>query len=160
MTEILFVLVTVYAVYVIHSVINNNQTKKTKAVDPKPSPPVEKPSKKEEKPVVKAKPEVKKAAPAKKIASKKATPTKKTAVVKKVAPSKKVAIAEGSLRNPETGDVDKIANSYRMLRRWIKEALVEEKLLDKIYKSNELDDASKEKINAALVKLQKMKKYQ
>jgi hypothetical protein len=154
MTEILFVLVTVYAVYVIHSVINSNQIKKTKAVDPKPSPPVEKPSKKEEKPVAKTKPEVKKVAPAKKVAS------KKTTVAKKTAPAKKVALAEGRLRNPETGDVDKIANSYRMLRRWIKEALVEEKLLDKIYKSNELDDASKEKINAALVKLQKIKKYQ
>ncbi|MEE9337408.1 MAG: hypothetical protein V3U87_04950, partial [Methylococcaceae bacterium] len=69
-------------------------------------------------------------------------------------------VPEGSLRNPETGEIDKIANSYRMLKRWMKEALVEEKLLDKIYKTNQLDDASKKKIEKALVKMKKMDKYQ
>lgn len=53
---------------------------------------------------------------------------------------------EGSLRNPETGEIDKIANNYRILKLWMKEALVKEKLLDKIYKTNQLDDARKKKI--------------
>ena len=159
MAEILFILVTVYTVYVVHSAFSKNQEKKAALVpvDQKPEKPkAEKPPVKEEKnkPVAKPKPKAKKPAP------KKATPTKKVAPVKKATTAKKASsMPEGSLRNPETGEIDKIASQYRMLKRWMKNALVEEKLLDKIYKSNELDDAVKKKIEKALAKMKKMDKY-
>jgi hypothetical protein len=47
-----------------------------------------------------------------------------------------------------------------MLRRWIKEALVKEGLLDKIYKTNELDSVAVDKINKAIGELKEMDKYQ
>ncbi len=146
MAEILFILVTIYTVYVVHSVINKNQQKKANPIDLKPD------TAKQKKPNTKE--ESKKTTV--KHAVKKQKPTQK-----KLSPAKKaLAIPKGSLRNPETGDIDKIATSYRMLKRWMKEALVKEKLLDKIYKTNELDDANKEKIKNALDKLKKMAKYQ
>ncbi|WP_349432145.1 hypothetical protein Q9L42_004980 [Methylomarinum sp. Ch1-1] len=54
----------------------------------------------------------------------------------------------------------KIPNNYRFTKRWVKEALVNEGLLDKIYKNNELDDATNAKIKTALDKLKAMDKYQ
>nr|WP_305909532.1 hypothetical protein [Methylomarinum sp. Ch1-1]MDP4522451.1 hypothetical protein [Methylomarinum sp. Ch1-1] len=65
-----------------------------------------------------------------------------------------------SVKNPETGEVAKIPNNYRFTKRWVKEALVNEGLLDKIYKNNELDDATNAKIKTALDKLKAMDKYQ
>jgi hypothetical protein len=47
-----------------------------------------------------------------------------------------------------------------MLRRWIKEALVSEGLVEKVYKTNELDDVTVKKINKAVNKLKGMDKYQ
>ena len=64
-----------------------------------------------------------------------------------------------SLRNPETGEVAKIPNNYRFSKRWIKEALVKEGFLDKIYKNNELNGESNAKIKQALAELQAMEKY-
>ncbi len=148
MAEIIFILVTVYTVYVVHSAFSKNQEKNGSASLKPDKSKVENPAVKEEKikPVAKPKAEPKK----QKSAPKKATtPAKKESIV-----------PEGSLRNPETGEIDKIANSYRMLKRWMKEALVEEKLLDKIYKTNQLDDASKKKIEKSLAKMKKMDKYQ
>ena len=163
MAEVLFILVTVFTVYVVHSAFSKNQEKKAKAVDKKAEKPkAESPPVKQEKnkPIAKPKPKAKKPAP------KKTTPTKKVAPVKKATPAKKTtatkktsSMPEGSMRNPETGEVDKVASHYRMLKRWIKDALVEEKLLDKIYKSNELDDTAKKKIEQAVAKMQKMDKY-
>lgn len=151
MAEILFVLLTVYVVYVVQSVVYKKCTKK-----PVSSPEVKSTVVTE---AVKN-PEKKTVVENAKSAAKKA-PVKKTSIVKSRAKSKvKTKPASGSLRNPETGDVDKIATSYRMTKRWIKEALVTEGLLPKIYKTAELDDAAKLKINKALVKLVKMDKYQ
>jgi len=149
MAEILFVLLTVYVVYVVQSVVCKKDLKKVV------SPP-------EDKPVVVTEP-VKKQQ--QKTVTEKAKPVAKKTIVKKspVVKSKAKAqqkTANSHLRNPETGDVDKIASSYRMTKRWIKEALVAEGLLTKIYKTAELDDAAKDKINKALLKLAKMEKYQ
>lgn len=158
MAEILFVLVTIYTVYVVHSAVNKKLAKKTTPIIAEPKPPKAKQAiKKETKTVAKPKPTVKKQKPT----SNKTPPVKKKVPAKKTPTAKKKsAVPEGSLRNPETGEVDKIASSYRMLKRWMKEALVEEKLLEKIYKTNEIDDATKEKINNALEKLKKMDNYQ
>jgi len=65
-----------------------------------------------------------------------------------------------ALSNPKTGEEAPVPNNYRFAKRWIKEALVEEGLLPKIYKNNELDDAANEKVKGALGKLVAIKKYQ
>jgi len=64
------------------------------------------------------------------------------------------------LRNPATGELTAAPGNYRFAKKWIKEALVQEKLLDKIYKPNELDDATSLKVKEAIDKLRAMKKYQ
>ena len=149
MAEVIFILITVYAVYVVHSIITSKEKKKDKAPVIKAKIPVATASKKEEtKAAVKQKkPVVQKAVPAK------AKPKAKVKV------KAKTKVDSGNLRNPETGEEAKIASSYRMCKRWIKEALVTEGLLEKVYKTNEIDDAAKVKIDKALVKLAKMEKY-
>lgn len=64
------------------------------------------------------------------------------------------------LRNPATGELTAAPGNYRFAKKWIKEALVQEKLLDKIYKPNELDDSTSLKVKEAIDKLRAMKKYQ
>lgn len=141
MAEVIFILVTIYVVYVVRSVVTCNQRKKAEALASKAQvSSAKKPARKEE---------IKVVVEQKKSVAKKATPAKTS-----------TKLSDGSLRNPETGEVTKIASSYRMTKRWIKEALVTEGLLEKIYKTNEIDDAAKAKINKALDKLAKMDKYQ
>ena len=101
---------------------------------------------------------------------KKAEPAPKKAkpVVKKAKPAAKKAeplsdgekMPSGNLRNPETGEEAKMANSYRMSKLWVKEALVSEGLLEKVYKTAEIDDAKKIEINLAFEQLLKIDKYQ
>jgi len=151
MAEILFILVTVYVVYVVHSVVSGDYKNKVKPIiTPKAEVIKVKTAVKEEpkKPVTVKKTTVKKAV------------AKKTVTKKAPAVRAKAKSASGNLRNPETQEVVKVANSYRMTKRWIKEALVTEGLLDKVYKTNELDDAAKAKISKALLKLEKIEKYQ
>ena len=63
------------------------------------------------------------------------------------------------LKNPATGEVSKIPNNYRFGKRWIKEALVVEGLLDKVYKNNELNDTINAKAQTAMATLATMDKY-
>ena len=149
MAEIIFILVTVYGVYVVHSIITSKEKKKVKPPAVKAKVSVATVSKKE-----KSKTVVKQEKPV----AKKVVPAKIKAKVKPK-PKAKAKLESGSLRNPETGEVAKIASSYRMCKRWIKDALVAEGLLEKVYKTNEVDDAAKVKIDKALVKLAKMEKY-
>lgn len=144
MAEVLFVLLTVYVVYVVQSVVYK---KDEKSPEIKPVASTEIADKDEQKVVVE------KVTP-KKIVKEKAKPKVKEK------PKVKMEVVSGSLRNPETGDVDKIATSYRMTKRWIKEALVTEGLLPKVYKTTELNDAVKSKAKKAVDKLAKMDKYQ
>ena len=148
MTEVLFILVMVYAVYVVHSIITSKEREKDKDKAPalKTKVTVETASKKQE---------IKVAVKKEKAVAKKAVPVKT-----KAKPKPKAKAADGNLRNPKTGEVAKIAARYRMCKRWIKDALVTEGLLEKVYKTNEIDDAAKVKIDKALVKLAKMEKYQ
>ena len=145
MAEVLFILVMVYAVYVVHSIITGKEKEKDKAPALKTNVSVETASKKEE---------IKSAVKREKPAAKKAVPAKT-----KTKPKAKIKVDSGNLRNPETGEVAKIASSYRMCKRWIKEALVTEGLLEKVYKTNEIDGAVKVKVDKALIKLAKMEKY-
>lgn len=64
------------------------------------------------------------------------------------------------LRDPQTGETAAVPSNYRFAKKWVKEALVAEGLLDKIYKNNELDEAAGEKIKAALEQLKALAKYQ
>lgn len=92
---------------------------------------------------------------------KKAKPTKvaspKPRVKKPSAP--KIELRTVLMKNPATGEEAKIASNYRMVKRWVKEALVEEGLLEKIYKNNEMDDAAKTKVAEALSIIKAMDKY-
>jgi len=49
--------------------------------------------------------------------------------------------------------------NYRFTKRWIKEALVAEGLLDKVYKNDELNADIGEKIKSAVLKLEAIDKY-
>ncbi|ATG91838.1 hypothetical protein [Methylomonas koyamae] len=158
MAELLFIATTIFVAYVVFVVLGGKkevpETPKAEAPKPeaaKPAPlaePVAPPAaaKTVEKPT--------KPAPAK--------PAAKTA--SKAAPAKtaatKPATNPDSLKNPKTGEVAKFPASYSFAKRWIKDALVEEGLLDKVYKNNELDEATNAKIQAALQQLRTLDKYQ
>ncbi len=65
-----------------------------------------------------------------------------------------------TLKNPETGETAAVPTNYRFAKRWIKEALVKEGLLDKIYNNTDLkDEKNNQKVKEALEKLKQMKKY-
>ena len=64
------------------------------------------------------------------------------------------------LKNPATGEVATPYSNYRFTKRWIKEALVAEKLLEKIYKNDELTADIELKIKSAVLKLETIDKYQ
>ena len=87
----------------------------------------------------------------------KAQPKAKPKANKSAAP--KVELRTVMMKNPTTGEEAKVAGNYRMVKRWIKEALVEEGLLEKIYKNNELDDAAKVVVAEALSIIKAMDKY-
>lgn len=123
------------------------------------------------KPVAKAAPEPAKAEVKAEVKATQAEPKKapaakpqKTAAAKAPAKPKKTAdskplLAE-DLKNPETGEITPAPANYRFAKKWIKEALVSEKLLDRVYKPNELDDAATIKVKEALDALRSLKKYQ
>ncbi|NOQ36173.1 MAG: hypothetical protein GQ569_09800 [Methylococcaceae bacterium] len=141
MSEVIFILTTVFVAYVVFSVVSDE--KKTVQKNNKAG-----------KPTSAVTPDVKVEAP------KAAASVKETAALKAEVSAEKVAEDDNSLRNPETGEVAKIPNNYRFSKRWIKEALVKEGLLDKIYKNNELDDDANAKIHQALADLHAIEKYQ
>ncbi|MDA1342491.1 MAG: hypothetical protein O2966_01140, partial [Proteobacteria bacterium] len=64
------------------------------------------------------------------------------------------------LKDPKTGEVATNYSNYRFTKRWIKEALVTENLVDKVYKNDELNAGIEAKIRAGIAKLEGMKKYQ
>lgn len=65
------------------------------------------------------------------------------------------------MKNPATGEKAKVTSNYRTTKRWIKEALIEEGLLDRIYKNNELNNNNdiKETVAKALAIIKAMDKY-
>ncbi len=67
---------------------------------------------------------------------------------------------KGFLRNPESGEKVKLPNSYRMTRKWIKQALVNEGLLDKVYTNKEINEETQRQIHQAIQALLNNKKYQ
>lgn len=156
MAELLFIATTIFVAYVVFEVLGGKKDKpkasqavaapisnpapiqaREKVSTPPPSTPV-KPAE-SVKPVAKA-----------------ATPKPKKAPAAKASAS----LPANTLKNPKTGEVEKLPGSYAFAKRWIKEALVEEGLLDKIYKNNELDANTSERVKDALHQLKAMEKYQ
>lgn len=68
-------------------------------------------------------------------------------------------VIKKEIRNPKTGEIATPHGNYQFTKRWIKEALVAEGLVDKIYKSNELSSDTEAKIKQALIKLAAMDNY-
>lgn len=180
MTEGLFILTTIFVAYVVYVVIDEQRaTTKSKAPTAKPetkATAVEQP--KPEVAVTKEKPATVKPAEAKtvppKAAATKPATTKaaatKTAVTKgtakasaaKSTAAKKTTAATpkaNGLKNPKTGEVATTYGNYRFTKRWIKDALVEEGLLEKIYTASQLNAETEAKIKEAIAKLEAMDKY-
>jgi hypothetical protein len=76
-------------------------------------------------------------------------------------PASSVAEAEKTivLRNPETGETSPVPTNYRFAKKWIKEALVAEGLLKKVYKNSELTETVSPKVKEALEKFKLIDKY-
>ncbi len=172
MAELLFIATTVFVAYVLFEVVGGKKdTSETSqpVTEPDSNPsPVDSPEKvapsaeaveiETSEPV---KP-VSKEPPAKTSAATTAKTTKTSPAKPKKAAAKKatVATASDSVKNPKTGETAKIPSNYAFAKRWIKDALVEEGLLEKVYKNNELDPETTTKIHQAIEQLKAMKKYQ
>jgi hypothetical protein len=94
------------------------------------------------------------------------TQSKKPAAIKPATIKKTIVTAAAKstenkkgLLDPKTGEVTTSYNNYRFTKRWIKDALVSEGLLTKVYKNNELEPAIEATIKAAIVKLEALEKY-
>ena len=148
MAEVLFILTTIFVAYVVYVVVGD-QMAEMKAMASKSEAKPEQVAR----PAAAAKTQVVVEKPVVQAAAAKETP----AVGKEAAPQP--AAAKGGLKNPASGEVVNMPNNYRFAKRWIKEALVQEGLLDKVYKTNELDDKTNAKIKRALTKLAKMDQY-
>lgn len=163
MAELLFIATTIFVAYVVFVVLGGKKDKpenaKAEAVKSETAKPAAQPEPATPPPAAvktAAKPAPSKPAPAKPAAK---SPAAKAAPAK-TASTAKPAPSVDSLKNPKTGEIAKVPASYAFAKRWIKDALVEEGLLDKVYKNNELDDAANAKIQAALQQLKTLDKYQ
>lgn len=148
--EVLFVIAVILAAYTAYSILDKGgDTKKSAPVaTQKPAPAQTKEAKAE--PVTA---ETKSAPKAEKIEE-----AKPSAAVEASAAEQAAAVT--SLRDPKTGEVSAVPANYRFAKRWIKDALVAEGLLDKVYKNSELDDANAAKVKNALEALKSLQKYQ
>ncbi len=125
MSEIIFILVTVYVAYVVYAVVNDNKAEQSEHKHEETA----------KDPMIEA-----------------LNPTNAEAVVVE-------AVLRDEIKNPKTGEISKIPNNYRFGKRWIKDALVSEGLLDKVYKNNELNDEVNAKVQSALHTLSGMDKF-
>jgi outer membrane biosynthesis protein TonB len=184
MTEGLFVLTIIFVAYIVYVTINDNkkssksETQKAKDITPTKTIPAEatktavKPAVKTAKPTIKKEPVIAEPIKAKK-ASPEATkatpkPSVKTAAkpVEKPKPTTVATKATATppaekkgLLNPLTGEVTTSYNNYRFTKRWIKDALVAEGLVSKVYTNTELNADIETTIKNALVKLEAIDKY-
>ena len=143
MSEVLFILTIIFVAYVVYQTVNE-QKETPKSVAPKEK--YDAPHLLAEQPA--PKPVAKSVKPA----------IVKPAVIKKAAITANTGGKKG-LRDPKTGEVTTTYSNYRFTKRWIKDALVSEGLLEKVYKNNELDADSEAAIKDALVKLEALDKY-
>jgi len=163
MAEGLFILTVIFVAYVVYAVISD-QRAATKSATPQAEP--EKREAAAVQPQAEAAPEKEAPVAARPTAARPAatgsTASRPATSARRAAPATPAPAAEpskGELRNPATGEVVSAHSNYRFTKRWVKEALVAEGLLDKIYKNNELNAATEAKIKKAVAKLEAMDKY-
>lgn len=154
MAELLFIATTIFVAYVLFDVLGRKKDKPE--IKPIFDKPITKPSVPTQAAQAQATTTVIKTAPKPaKPAVAKATPKPEKAPAQKTS----TPASANTLKNPKTGEVARLPNNYAFAKRWIKEALVEEGLLDKIYKNNELDAHTTEKTREAIQQLKAMDKY-
>ncbi len=152
MFEIFFMFTVIFVAYVVYHMFSEQKevpTPTTSALKTQHNDPA----------VLAPKPAV---APATKTSVQSKKPTAvKAKVIKKTAVAAAVKSTENKkgLLDPKTGEVTTSYNNYRFTKRWIKDALVSEGLLDKVYKNNELEPTIEATIKAAIVKLEALEKY-
>lgn len=145
MSEALFILTVIFVAYVVYKTVNEQKETPKSAVP-------------------KAKPEAPKAVAEKPIAEA-VVKNEKPVIIKPANIKKTTSMATSQntvkrgLKDPRTGEVATSYSNYRFTKRWIKDALVTEGLLEKVYKNNELDAAIEAAIKEALAKLEAMDKY-
>jgi predicted transcriptional regulator len=145
MTEVLFILTVIFVAYVVYVAVNEHKATPKSAVSKAK---LEAPKEVAEQPMPDAvakviKPTIIKPATIKKTTS---TTTIQDTVKK-------------GLRDPKTGEVATSYSNYRFTKRWIKDALVTEGLIEKVYKNNELDATIDATIKDARAKLEAIDKY-
>lgn len=164
MTELLFIAITIFFIYVVFQVVGKQEEPESTQEESKPAKPVEAAKPQAEADAREPTPAAKASKPASKRTSKASSPAKsKTGTSPEAAVPAATAEAvagSDSIKNPKTGEVAKVTGNYAFAKRWIKDALVEEGLLDKVYKNNELDADTTAKIQDAMQKLKAMAKYQ
>jgi hypothetical protein len=165
MTEVLFILTTIFVAYVIYVVVSEQKTTSKSEVHQAKA---EKPVAAVKQPNPQAAPKNEKVASPKPAVSSKPVPAApKPATVKPAAavastpvPAASQDTGKRGLKDPKTGEVATTYSNYRFTKRWIKEALVAEGLLEKVYKNDELNAEIEANIKAAVSKLESIKKYQ
>jgi len=146
MTEMLFILTAMFVAYVIYVFVSEQKTSNSQVSQAKPEKPVAAVTQSTPQSV----PKNAKVAAVKSVAS----------AVSKPEPTPEPQDAgKPGLRNPKTGEVTTTYSNYRFTKRWIKEALVTEGLLDKVYKNDELNADIGAKIKSAVIKLEAIDKY-
>jgi hypothetical protein len=145
MTEGLFILTVIFVAYVIYVTVNDHKETSKPAL-PNITPEIPKVT--AALPMVEAIVKIKKPAPIKQIP-----------ITKNKSKAKIQATVKKGLKDPITGEIVTAYNNYRFTKRWIKDALVTEELIEKVYKNTELDPAIEAIIKEALVKLESIDKY-
>jgi hypothetical protein len=140
MSEALFILTVIFVAYVVNKTVNQ-QKETPESVEPKAQPAALK---------VVAEPSMPKVS----VNNEKPAAVKKTTITATRNTGKKKG-----LRDPKTGEITTSHANYRFTKRWIKEALVAEGLLEKVYKNNELDAGIEAAIKTAMTQLEAMDKY-
>ncbi len=166
MSEFFFILTTVFVAYVVYTIRDEQKvTTKSKAstskVESLPAKPdvavsIEKPAQIKPETIKTVKPKATATqADAPKVASVKPLKPKSAATKK----TTETAVKSAGLKDPISGEIATSYSNYRFTKRWIKEALVAEGLLEKIYAANELNVETDAKIKEALGKLEAIDKY-
>lgn len=158
MSEVFFILTVIYVAYVVYAVVDDkdNAAPSKKAANPG-AVAFKQPPAAQKSPVTEDKAKSTLAENSTEINVKPPAEVTQTKINKLAAP--KIELRTVVMKNPKTGEEAKVATNYRMVKRWVKEALVTEGLLDKIYKNTELDDAAKITIAKALSIIKAMDKY-
>jgi hypothetical protein len=145
MSETLFILTIIFVAYVVYVAVDEHKAT-SKSASQKVKPEVQKVDTEQQVPEVVTK-------------NSKSTIIKSATIKKPTPAATAVNTVKKGLRDPKTGEVATTYSNYRFTKRWIKDALVTEGLLDKVYKNNELDAAIEATIKDAIVKLEAMDKY-